>query len=65
MLIASIVGNAVQGWRKNDMSDYISRKMVMKYLQEQQANVIIEKAKRGFVSEEVCDGMKGCYNLIF
>lgn len=40
------------------MSDLISRKTVMKYLQEQQANVIIEKAKHGFVSEEVCDGMQ-------
>ena len=40
------------------MGDLISRKMVMEYLQEQQANVIIEKAKRGFVSADVCDGMK-------
>ena len=44
------------------MSDLISRKMVMKYLQEQQANVIIEKAKHGFVSEEVCDGMHAAVN---
>lgn len=38
--------------------DLISRKMVVQYLQEQQANVIIEKAKKGFVSDDVCDGMK-------
>lgn len=40
------------------MSDLISRKMVVQYLQEQQSNVIIEKAKKGFVSDDVCDGMK-------
>lgn len=40
------------------MSDLISRKMVVQYLQEQQANVIIEKAKKCFVSDDVCDGMK-------
>ena len=34
----------------------------MKYLQEQQANVIIEKAKHGFISEEVCDGMHAAVN---
>ena len=38
--------------------DLVSRKMVVQYLQEQQANVIIEKAKKGFVSDDVCDGMK-------
>ena len=37
--------------------DLISRKVVMEYLQEQQANVIIEKNKSGFVSQEVCAGM--------
>lgn len=40
------------------MSDYISRKMVLEYLQEQQANVIIEKNKYGFVSRDACDGMQ-------
>lgn len=44
------------------MSDYISRKMVMKYLQEQQANVIIEEHKHGFVSEDVCAGMHAAVN---
>lgn len=39
-------------------NDLISRKVVMEYLQEQQTNVIIEKHKNGFVSQEVCDGMK-------
>lgn len=37
--------------------DLISRSMVMDYLREQQANVIIEKNKNGFVNADVCDGM--------
>ena len=37
--------------------DLISRKAVMDYLREQQANVIIEKNKNGFVNADVCDGM--------
>ena len=40
------------------MSDYIRRKMVLEYLQEQQANVIVEEHKHGFVSADVCAGMK-------
>lgn len=38
-------------------NDFISRDAVMDYLREQQANVIIEKNKNGFVSADVCDGM--------
>lgn len=37
--------------------DLISRSMVMDYLREEQANVTMEKYKRGFVSADVCDGM--------
>lgn len=37
--------------------DLISRSAVMDYLREQQANVIIEKNKNGFVNADVCDGM--------
>lgn len=44
------------------MNDLISRKVVMEYLQEQQAKVIIEKNKGGFVSKEVCDGMQSAVN---
>lgn len=40
------------------MSDnLISRNAVMDYLREQQANVIIEKNKNGFVNADICDGM--------
>lgn len=35
----------------------IDRNAVMDYLREQQANVIIEKNKNGFVNADVCDGM--------
>ncbi len=38
-------------------NDLISRSAVMDYLREQQANVIIERNKNGFVSADVCDGM--------
>lgn len=38
-------------------NDFISRDAVMDYLREQQANVIIEKNKNGFVSADVFDGM--------
>lgn len=38
-------------------NDLISRSMVMDYLKEQKTNVIAEKNKKGFVSEDVCDGM--------
>ena len=38
-------------------NDLISRNAVMDYLREQQANVIIEKNKNGFVNADVCDGM--------
>lgn len=38
-------------------NDLISRSAVMDYLREQQANVIIEKNKNGFVNTDVCDGM--------
>ncbi len=38
-------------------NDLISRNEVMDYLREQQANVIIEKNKNGFVNADVCDGM--------
>lgn len=37
--------------------ELISRNAVMDYLREQQASVIIEKNKNGFVSSDVCDGM--------
>ena len=40
------------------MSDLIDRKMVLDYLREQHANVIIEKHKNGFVNEDVCSGME-------
>ena len=43
-------------------NDLISRKVIMEYLQEQQANVIIERHKNGFVSKEVCDGMESAIN---
>lgn len=36
--------------------DLISRTMIMDYLREQQANVIMEKNKNGFVPVDVCDG---------
>lgn len=38
--------------------DLISRKAVMDYLREQNNNVIIEKHKDGFVSEDACRGME-------
>ena len=38
-------------------SDLISRSAVMDYLREQQAGVIIEKNKNGFIGSDVCDGM--------
>lgn len=38
-------------------NDLISRSAVMDYLKEQQANVIIEKNKNGFIPKDVCDGM--------
>lgn len=38
-------------------NDLISRNAVMDYLREQQANVIIEKNKNGFVNADICDGM--------
>lgn len=38
-------------------NDLISRSVVMDYLREQHANVIIEKNKNGFVTEDVCNGM--------
>lgn len=37
--------------------ELISRNAVMDYLREQQASVIIEKNKNGFVSSDVCYGM--------
>ena len=40
------------------MSDLIDRKMVLDYLREQHANVIIEKHKNGFANEDVCSGME-------
>ena len=40
------------------MSDMIYRKMVLDYLREQHANVIIEKHKNGFVNGDVCRGME-------
>ena len=40
------------------MSDLIDRKMVLDYLREQHANVIMEKHKNGFVNEDVCSGME-------
>ncbi len=43
-------------------NDLISRSAVMDYLREQQANVIIEKEKKGFVSVDVCDGMNSAIN---
>lgn len=42
----------------NRMSDLISRKAIIGYLKEQRNNVIIEKHKGGFVSEDVCRGME-------
>ena len=44
------------------MSDLIDRKMVLDYLREQHANVIIEKHKNGFVNEDVCCGMESAIN---
>ena len=38
-------------------NDLISRSIVMDYLREQHSNIIMEKNKKGFVSEDVCDGM--------
>ena len=38
--------------------DLISRKAVIDYLREQNNNVIIEKHKDGFVSEDICRGME-------
>lgn len=38
--------------------DLISRKAVIDYLREQNNNVIIEKHKNGFVSEDICRGME-------
>lgn len=38
--------------------DLISRKAVIDYLREQNNNVIIEKHKGGFVSEDACSGME-------
>lgn len=38
-------------------NDLISRNAVMDYLREQQASVIIEKNKNGFVSADVFEGM--------
>ena len=38
--------------------DLISRKAVIDYLREQNNNVIIEKYKDGFVSEDACRGME-------
>lgn len=43
-----------QGKMENDL---ISRNIVFDYLKEQQANVIIEKNKKGFVPVQVCEGM--------
>ncbi len=43
-------------------ADLISRQVVMDYLQEQQAKVIIEKNKCGFVSKDVCEGMHSAIN---
>lgn len=41
------------------MSDFISRQMVMDYLREQQAHVIVEKAKKQkAVPYEACKGME-------
>ena len=41
------------------MSDeLISRKAIIDYLREQNNNVIIEKHKDGFVSEDACRGME-------
>lgn len=39
------------------IEELISRNAVMDYLREQQANVIMEKNKNGFVPVDVCDGM--------
>jgi hypothetical protein len=39
------------------MSDLISRKAVMNYLREQQANVIIEQSKENYVTYEATKGM--------
>ena len=44
------------------MSDLIDRKMVLDYLREQHANVIIEKHKNGFVNEDVYCGMESAIN---
>lgn len=38
--------------------DLISRKAIIDYLREQNNNVIIEKHKGGFVSEDTCRGME-------
>lgn len=42
----------------NGVCDLISRKAVIDYLREQNNNVIIEKHKDGFVSEDTCRGME-------
>lgn len=44
------------------MSDLIDRKAVLDYLREQGDNVIIEKHKGRFVSEDVCRGMESAIN---
>lgn len=43
-------------------SDLIERKAVLDYLREQSNNVIIERHKGGFVSEDVCRGMESAIN---
>lgn len=40
------------------MSDLISRQAVMDYLRGQQANVIIEKAKKNPITCDACKGME-------
>lgn len=40
------------------MSDLISRKLISDYLREQHAQVIIEKYKDGFITDDVCKGME-------
>ncbi len=50
----SLWKNGGKGRMSNDL---ISRSAVLDYLREQQANVIIEKNKNGFVPADVCDGM--------
>ncbi len=48
-----------KGYRDKEkmIEELISRNAVMDYLREQQANVIMEKNKNGFVPVDVCDGM--------